>query len=1416
MRRERSGLRWWAALGAIALASLVARTWNLDHDQRQHLHPDERHWSLTSAELDRAPLPPAHGTVAGPLLDWLDGQRSPANPYRGTDTFVYGGTPLAVARAASGWLEEGARTGAQPASATVHALDAVGVPLLDEDGAARFDDGYQVDLVGRLLGAIVDTAAVVVVARIARRVRGDAAGLLAAALAGSAVLALGHTRILGAEPWLHLTAALVVLATLRLADDGPRRALVARGLLAGLAAGALVAAKLSGAGLATVPFLAAGALLARRRGRDDLWRLVAVGVGSALAFRVLQPAAFDGLGLGPSATFWEDQRRARELTGLDLPPAIQWSARIPVLEPLRWLLQFTLGPGIVLAATAGAIAIWRRPGRGERFAASVLSASVLVPFLLVVRGSVTTGRYFVPLLPAACVLGGIGIDALWRARHRLGGWAGRAAPAAAVGLVAIALLWGVAFTHGVHGHPHTRIEASRWIGANVPAGSVISAQAWDDALPLAVDGVEPTRYEAEQLDLFAPDTAPKAKQLAEQLVRIDYVVESSPRVWAAVARVPARYPSTSELFDGLDDGRLGFERAATFTSPPRLGPWRLDEGAAEEAFTVYDHPEVRIWRKVRDLPADELLAALDPAAADRGLPVVPTAAAANGLLLRQEEVRANRSIGTYREVFDVDGPVWAHVLGWVLIVEALGAAAFVLLAPWLRTLPDAGAGLARVVGLAGPAFATFVAVAWLGVPYDRWLVGAVAVAWVGGAALVARRRRAMLLALWRERRRTIVLAEVVGLAALVAVLALRAANPDLWHPYRGGEKPFELEMLTAVLRTRTLPPYDPWWSGGSMNYHYGTYLLLSTPARLLATAPALAMQLGLAVVAAMSAGAVFSAGAAASSLGGARRPVAEVGRRARRAGVAAIVALLVVPNAAIVPSIVGRLRGTERGVLDWWGLSRTRPGTPIVTEFPAWSYLFGDLHPHLTGTALLATLGCMVLAWTRTAVADDPGWRRPIWLAALVGLLVGWLRATNTWDLPLGAALGGIGACAALVRGTPWRRVATSAVAAAGIAIVGWAPYWWRGEVTDGGLERVVDPTPLGEWLAHWGAFAVASGAVVAALLAVWPDRPDRRPVRLGIGAVAGVALVGAAVPEQAVLAVVAALAVALTVAAVGLARDDAPPVPPLGLALAALGWLGVAGLELVSVANDFERQNSVFKGWYQAWLLIAVGLSVVVVALAASRADGRTGRVHRGTGRVLVVAGALLAVAFWQLAPPARLDDRLSARSPSLDGLAYLDAGLELEYRSIAFEPGDDRPLIDWLQRNGRGLDVVAEAVGEDYSWSGRISVHTGLPTPLGWSYHQSQQRRRYDVERSRRELDLRTLYETDDPAAIRRILRRYDVRFVVYGTIERTQSNGRNRAALLDEACASVAFGGGDAFILEVDQACMRREPDSLPLVE
>ena len=95
----------------------------------------------------------------------------------------------------------------------------------------------------------------------------------------------------------------------------------------------------------------------------------------------------------------------------------------------------------------------------------------------------------------------------------------------------------------------------------------------------------------------------------------------------------------------------------------------------------------------------------------------------------------------------------------------------------------------------------------------------------------------------RSKRRPILIIEALFLGAFGFMTVLRALNPDLWQTAWGGEKPFEFGFLNAILRSPVMPPYDPFFSEGVINYYYYGLFLVSVPVKAIGIAPAVAFNL---------------------------------------------------------------------------------------------------------------------------------------------------------------------------------------------------------------------------------------------------------------------------------------------------------------------------------------------------------------------------------------------------------------------------------------------------------------------------------------------------------------------------------------------------------------------------------------------
>jgi hypothetical protein len=97
----------------------------------------------------------------------------------------------------------------------------------------------------------------------------------------------------------------------------------------------------------------------------------------------------------------------------------------------------------------------------------------------------------------------------------------------------------------------------------------------------------------------------KLAHISGSLREADYVILSTPRLYMSVARLPWRYPVEIRYYELLFTEQLGYELAGRFTAFPGLGPWEINDLAADQSFFDYEHPLVLIFRKTRDLSEDE-------------------------------------------------------------------------------------------------------------------------------------------------------------------------------------------------------------------------------------------------------------------------------------------------------------------------------------------------------------------------------------------------------------------------------------------------------------------------------------------------------------------------------------------------------------------------------------------------------------------------------------------------------------------------------------------------------------------------------------------------------------------------------------------------------------------------------------------
>ncbi len=186
------------------------------------------------------------------------------------------------------------------------------------------------------------------------------------------------------------------------------------------------------------------------------------------------------------------------------------------------------------------------------------------------------------------------------------------------------------------------------------------------------------------------------------------------------------------------------------------------------------------------------------------------------------------------------------------------------------------------------------------VPHTRvslWLLLAMMAALTAWQAYRHRDRMGELI---RTGWRDIVLVDVLFIGLFLMWVGVRWANPDLWHPFMGGEKPMDFAYFNAVMRSTWFPPYDPWFAGGTLNYYYFGFVIVGSLTEALGIVPSVAYNLAVPTLFALTG---IGAYTLASTLAGGDM------RRGRRAGLWGVALILLIGN-------LGNLRSLAMGLIQ--------------------------------------------------------------------------------------------------------------------------------------------------------------------------------------------------------------------------------------------------------------------------------------------------------------------------------------------------------------------------------------------------------------------------------------------------------------------------------------------------------------------
>lgn len=519
-------------LTLLLLLAAFFRFYNLNWDQGNFFHPDERNIDNAVAKISFF---------------------SQLNP----GFFAYGGFSIYLYRAT--------------AEVLMH---------LTHDSQWILNWQY-INIIGRFFSAFFSTLTIIPLYFLAKRVGNKQIAVVSCILYTFTVSSIQIAHFGVTESLFTFTGVLICWLSYHLMDTPSIKHYLLIGALIGIAG----ATKTTELGF--LLFLGAAHVIVSLNYKNQLtkfqWYFLLSLIVGVVTFTIFSPYTF----LSWSKFIESMQYESGVATGtLSVPYTLQFNGSIPyIFQFVNFFWQ--MGIVAIMAISGFGYVLYRMIVKRERELVIFFSFPIAY---FVYAGDWHTKfiRYMAPLLPFFIIGAAIILTTIMLRWRKFG-----------IVLITLFLfatsVWALTF-FSIYTHEQTRITASKWIYQNIPTGSVIYTEHWDDGLPIPIGGFSPSQYTIEPLTIYDPDTDQKLIYYSEMLSNGNYIVINSRRLYGTLMRLTKDYPLTSQYYRLLFLGKLGYRQIKQFSSYPQLLGIPINDDGSEETFQVYDHPKVLIFK----------------------------------------------------------------------------------------------------------------------------------------------------------------------------------------------------------------------------------------------------------------------------------------------------------------------------------------------------------------------------------------------------------------------------------------------------------------------------------------------------------------------------------------------------------------------------------------------------------------------------------------------------------------------------------------------------------------------------------------------------------------------------------------------------------------------------------------------------